>query len=89
MHGRADRGSIMNVCGARTRRGGWGSDHKGSGRCRLHGGSSTGRKNQLGNKGALKHGRYEYLYFDYRNTKASGAHGSGRIRLRDGGESES
>jgi len=50
-------------CGAKTRAGtpcqqkaGWGTDHVGTGRCKLHGGKSTGAPQ--GNKNALKHGRY-------------------------------
>ena len=50
-------------CGAKNRAGkpcqqkaGWGTDHVGTGRCKLHGGASTGAPK--GNKNALKHGRY-------------------------------
>lgn len=49
--------SEKNKCGAKTRSGtpckrpaGWGTDHVGSGRCKLHGGASHGRP--------IKHGRY-------------------------------
>ncbi len=54
-------------CGARTRAGtpckrpaGWGTDHAGTGRCKLHGGKSTGPKpeNMRGNKNAEKHGLF-------------------------------
>jgi hypothetical protein len=59
-----------NICGAKAkstgkkcqRSAGWGTDHPGSGRCRLHGGASTGPKTQEGKKKAaansLKHGAY-------------------------------
>jgi len=47
----------MNMCGAKTRAGapckqkaGWGTDHVGEGRCKLHGGGSKGRP--------IVHGRY-------------------------------
>ena len=50
-------------CGAKNRAGtpcqqkaGWGTVHVGTGRCKLHGGASTGAPK--GNKNALKHGRY-------------------------------
>jgi hypothetical protein len=56
-------------CGAKNRSGGkcgkpagWGTDHPGSGRCKLHGGASTGPKSQEGKKriaaNAIKHGAY-------------------------------
>lgn len=56
-------------CGAKTRSGGscrrpagWGTDHAGSGRCKLHGGKSTGAKTAEGKaavaKNAIKHGAY-------------------------------
>lgn len=56
-----------NTCGARKRSNGepcqlpagWGTDHPGEGRCKLHGGASTGPKDQRGNKNARKHGAYE------------------------------
>ena len=56
-----------NVCGAKTRAGtpckkpaGWGTDHSGTGRCKLHGGASTGPKpeSMRGNKNAEKHGLF-------------------------------
>ena len=54
----------MSACGARTRAGtpcqlpaGWGTDHPGSGRCKLHGGASPGPPK--GNRNAVKHGLYE------------------------------
>lgn len=50
----------MTVCGAKTRRGskcqqvaGWGTNHVGEGRCKLHGGASTG---------PVKHGRYSIAH---------------------------
>ncbi len=52
-----------NICGAKTRAGtpcrrpaGWGTNHPGSGRCKLHGGCSTGAPK--GNKNGEKHGFY-------------------------------
>jgi hypothetical protein len=61
-----DKGS---KCGAKTRGGhpcgrpaGWGTPHPGSGRCKLHGGLSTGPKSTEGKKkiaaNAIKHGGY-------------------------------
>lgn len=64
------------ICGAKTRAGtpckqlaGWGTDHVGEGRCKLHGGKSTGPKDkvkaatsQKKNKNAEKHGLFsKYL----------------------------
>lgn len=56
------------ACGAKTRRmtacrrpAGWGTGHPGDGRCKLHGGSSTGARNQTGNTNAVTHGAYETL----------------------------
>ena len=52
-------------CGAKTRAGtpcrrpaGWGTDHVGEGRCKLHGGKSTGAppEKMKGNQNAKKHG---------------------------------
>ena len=52
-------------CGAKTRTGtpcrrpaGWGTDHVGEGRCKLHGGRSTGAppEKMKGNQNAKKHG---------------------------------
>lgn len=56
-------------CGAQTKKGkqcgrpaGWGTPHPGAGRCKLHGGSSTGAKTKEGKQrvsmNALKHGAY-------------------------------
>jgi len=49
--------ALEGICGAKTRAGtpcqqvsGWGTDHVGQGRCKLHGGKSTGRP--------ITHGRY-------------------------------
>lgn len=63
------------ICGARKRDGsddvckrpaGWGTPHPGTGRCKLHGGCSTGPKDRQkmseaakGNKNGRKHGLYE------------------------------
>ena len=48
-------------CGAKTRAGtpcqqkaGWGTEHVGSGKCKLHGGKTTGAP--IGNRNAFKHG---------------------------------
>lgn len=53
-------------CGAKTRSGGrckkpagWGTSHPGEGRCRLHGGCSTGPPK--GNKNAVKTGEHESI----------------------------
>lgn len=55
-------------CGAKTRAGtpckrpaGWGTNHVGTGRCKLHGGRSPGVP---GNKNALKTGQYESIFYD-------------------------
>lgn len=52
---------MTDVCGAKTRSGspcqqvaGWGTDHVGTGRCKLHGGASTGRP--------IIHGKYSVTY---------------------------
>jgi len=59
------------ICGATTRDGdecqlkaGWGTDHLGEGRCKLHGGASSGPKDQSGNQNARKHGAYEQVIQD-------------------------
>ena len=56
-------------CGAKTRSGGkcqlkagWGTDHVGEGKCKLHGGASKGPPK--GNKNARKHGVYESVIRD-------------------------
>ncbi|HDR3524336.1 HGGxSTG domain-containing protein [Bacillus cereus group sp. MYBK12-2] len=64
-----DNKKPAKTCGAKTRDGkkckrpaGWGTDHPGSGRCKLHGGASTGPKTQAGKEkvkqNAVKHGAY-------------------------------
>lgn len=57
----------MKKCGAKTRNGqkcqytaGHGTDHPGTGKCRLHGGASKGAPK--GNKNAQKHGIYSRLF---------------------------
>lgn len=65
-------GKNYEICGAKTRRrgtpclrpAGWGTNHPGTGRCKLHGGCSTGPKDQRGNKNAVKTGEYETIWFD-------------------------
>ena len=59
-------------CGAKTRAGtpcqqkpGWGTNHVGEGRCKLHGGRSTGPKNQSNNKNAVSTGERESIVFDF------------------------
>jgi len=58
-------------CGASKRNGdgepcelpaGWGTNHKGEGRCKHHGGASPGGK--PGNDNATKHGGYKTVYDD-------------------------
>lgn len=61
-----------NICGAKgkqsglpcRRPAGWGTSHPGNGRCKLHGGCSTGPKDATGNKNAVKHGVYETVIRD-------------------------
>ena len=62
-----------NICGAKTRAGtpcqqpaGWGTSHVGEGRCKLHGGKSTGPKpeNMKQNKNAVSTGEYETIWLD-------------------------
>lgn len=60
----------MQTCGAKTRSGtpcnqpaGWGTDHLGEGRCKLHGGSSPGRP--------IKHGRYSVKHREKLAAKVS------------------
>lgn len=57
------------ICGAKNRQGtpcrrpsGWGTDHAGEGRCKLHGGKNSGPPK--GNKNALKTGEYEAIWID-------------------------
>ena len=50
---------MPNHCGAKTRAGGeCKAPAMGNGRCRVHGGKSTGPKDQSGNTNAVKHGFY-------------------------------
>lgn len=50
---------MPNQCGAKTRAGGeCKAPAMGNGRCRVHGGKSTGPKDQTGNTNAVKHGFY-------------------------------
>jgi len=58
-----------NICGAKTRAGtpcqqkaGWGTNHVGEGRCKLHGGASTGPPKK--NKNAVSTGEYETIWMD-------------------------
>lgn len=74
IHGYNDRGKP--ICAAKKKQGegicnrpaGWGTDHAGWGRCKLHGGVSQGKKrpDMEGNKYAFKHGgrSRKPLYFD-------------------------
>lgn len=50
--------SGVGTCGMRP---GWGTAHVGSGRCKLHGGASTGPKDLRNNRNAVRHGAYETL----------------------------
>lgn len=59
----------MDYCGAKNRSGqpcklpaGWGTNHTGAGRCKLHGGLSPGVP---GNKNALKTGLYENICAEF------------------------
>lgn len=59
----------MNICGAKTRSGapcrlvaGHGTNHRGEGRCKFHGGASAG--GVRGNKNAVKTGEYETIWLD-------------------------
>lgn len=61
----------METCGAKNQSGdpcglraGWGTDHVGEGRCRFHGGLSTGPKDASGNKNAVTTGEHESIYAD-------------------------
>jgi uncharacterized protein YjcR len=58
-----------NICGAKTRAGtpcqqkaGWGTNHVGEGRCKLHGGASTGPPKK--NKNAVSTGEHETIWMD-------------------------
>lgn len=62
------------ICGAKNKKGGicsrpagWGTNHPGSGKCKLHGGASTGPRNPdklKGNKNAEKTGQFSSIVFD-------------------------
>ena len=62
------------ICGAKNKKGGicsrpagWGTSHSGSGKCKLHGGASTGPRNPdklKGNKNAEKTGQFSSIVFD-------------------------
>lgn len=57
-----------NLCGAKTRKGTPCKNYAmANGRCRMHGGKSTGPKDASGNKNAVKHGVYETLVTDKLN----------------------
>lgn len=71
----------MKKCGAKTRKGdkcqnqaGQGTDHIGTGRCRLHGGASKGPPK--GSRNALKHGIYSRLFSDAEMNAAKEMQGS-------------
>lgn len=60
----------LQRCGAKTRMGslcnrvaGWGTSHKGEGRCKAHGGAD-GAGAPKGNTNALKHGLYQRIHYD-------------------------
>lgn len=65
-----DDGKKNNICGAKSKQtgqpckqpAGWGTDHFGTGRCKLHGGRSPGASK--GNKYARTHGAYETIIRD-------------------------
>lgn len=69
------------LCGAKTRAGtpckslaGQGTDHLGTGKCRLHGGASKGAPK--GNKNAQKHGIYSRIFKDHEIDEAKEMQGS-------------
>lgn len=71
----------MRKCGAKTKKGdkcqnpqGHGTDHVGTGRCRLHGGASKGAPK--GSQNALKHGIYSKLFSHEELTAAKEMQGS-------------
>lgn len=71
----------MKKCGAKTTKGGtcqlvagFGTDHVGTGRCRVHGGKSKGAAK--GNKFSLKHGIYSRLFTDDELDEAKSMQGS-------------
>ena len=72
---------MSKFCGAKTRAGtpckkiaGQGTDHLGTGKCRLHGGASKGAPK--GNKNALKHGIYSRIFSDHELDAAKEMQGS-------------
>lgn len=78
----------LPFCGAKTRAGtpckrpaGWGTDHVGTGRCKLHGGKSTGPKNQRGNKNALKTGEYESIFVDVLDPDERGLYAQMKVEV--------
>jgi hypothetical protein len=70
------------ICGARTkskagkcqRVAGWGTDHLGAGKCKLHGGASKGAPK--GSQNALKHGVYSKLFTEAEMDAAKAMQGS-------------
>lgn len=76
----------MRKCGAKTRAGGkcqlnagHGTDHIGSGKCKLHGGASKGAPK--GNKNAVKHGIYSRIFSDAELDQAKAMQGSVETEL--------
>lgn len=76
----------MRKCGAKTSSGGkcqygagHGTDHPGTGKCRLHGGASKGAPK--GNKNALKHGIYSKIFSDQELTEAKAMQGTVETEL--------
>lgn len=68
-----------NICGAKAKStgepcrlaAGWGTDHPGTGKCRFHGGLSTGPppEKMKKNKNAVKTGEYETIWLDTLDDK--------------------
>jgi len=63
------------ICGAKTKKGtpcqlsaGWGTPHVGSGRCKLHGGLSTGPRNGPGTYRTRIDSTYQEIYDAFRNS---------------------
>lgn len=76
----------MRKCGAKTRAGGkcqyvagHGTDHVGTGKCKLHGGASKGAPK--GNKNAVKHGIYSRIFSDAELDQAKAMQGSVETEL--------
>lgn len=72
---------MSKICGAKTRSGkpcqykaGAGTDHVGTGKCRLHGGASKGAPK--GNKNAQKHGIYSRIIDSHELDEAKDMQGS-------------